>query len=67
MITKVLPKKGIHKYVAEYIHSLSDLSGKTVLDIPCGDGRASYEFLKKGAKVIALDIVCIIVSSFYIV
>ncbi len=50
------PKTGIHKYVTEYIRSLPDLSGKNVLDIPCGDGRASYEFKKKGANVIALDL-----------
>ena len=50
------PTSGIHKYVVEYIKSLPDLSGKNVLDIPCGDGRASYEFKKKGANVIALDL-----------
>ena len=47
---------GIHKYVAEHIRALPDLSGKVVLDIPCGDGRASCEFKKKGAEVIALDL-----------
>ena len=50
------PARGIHKYVAKFIRSLPDLSGKTVLDIPCGDGRATYEFKKKGADVIALDL-----------
>ncbi len=50
------PKKRIHRYVAEYINSLPDLSGKVILDIPCGDGRASYEFINKGAKVKALDL-----------
>ncbi len=49
-------KRGIHKYVTDYIESLPDLSGKTVLDIPCGDGRTSYAFLKKNAKVISLDL-----------
>ncbi len=49
-------KRGIHKYVTNYIGSLPDLSGKTVLDIPCGDGRTSYAFLKKNAKVISLDL-----------
>ena len=52
----VYPKKGIHRYVAEYIQSLPDLTGKRVLDIPCGDGRASYEFLKRGADVVSVDI-----------
>ncbi len=50
------PTSGIHKYVTEYIRSLPDLTGKKVLDIPCGDGRASYEFKKKGATIIALDL-----------
>lgn len=50
------PKKGIHKYVINYIQSLSGLSNKVALDIPCGDGRSSYELLNKGAKVIALDL-----------
>ena len=50
------PKTGIHKYVMQYIQNLPDLSGKSVLDIPCGDGRSSYEFKKKNAKIIALDL-----------
>ncbi len=54
--TPEFPTSGIHRYVVEYISSLPDLSGKVVLDIPCGDGRASYEFIKKGARIIALDL-----------
>jgi SAM-dependent methyltransferase len=50
------PDRGIHHYVANYIKALPDLSGKMVLDIPCGDGRASFEFLKKGASLKAFDI-----------
>ncbi len=50
------PQKGIHRHVSDYIRSLPDLSGKVVLDIPCGDGRASLEFMKKGAEVRALDL-----------
>jgi SAM-dependent methyltransferase len=50
------PKRGINRYVAEYIGTLTDLSGKVVLDIPCGDGRACYEFIKKGAEVKAFDL-----------
>ena len=49
-------KKGVHLYVSEFIASLPELSGKTVLDIPCGDGRTSYEFLEKGADVKAFDL-----------
>jgi len=49
------PRQGTHKLVQDYIKNLPDLHGKTVLDIPCGDGRASYEFFEKGAKVIAFD------------
>jgi len=50
------PSGGIHGYVSEYIRSLPDLADKIVLDVPCGDGRAAYEFVRKGAKVIALDL-----------
>jgi SAM-dependent methyltransferase len=50
------PKKGINKYTTKYIRSLPNLAGKVVLDIPCGDGRASYEFKKKGAEVKAFDL-----------
>lgn len=50
------PTSGINKHIYEYIRSLPDLTGKTVLDIPCGDGRASNEFYKKNAKVIPMDL-----------
>lgn len=47
---------GINRFVYDYIRSLPDLTGKVVLDIPAGDGRASYEFRKKGATIRALDL-----------
>lgn len=50
------PRDGIHQQVVEYINNLPDLTSKVVLDIPCGDGRASYEFIKKGAEIVALDL-----------
>ncbi len=50
------PQAGIHKYVVEYIESLPDLTGKIVVDIPCGDGRASFSFKKRGATIKALDL-----------
>ncbi len=50
------PDKGINRYVSDYIKKLPDLSGKIVLDIPCGDGRATYEFIRKGATVKAFDL-----------
>ncbi len=50
------PSSGINKYVYEYIRQLPDLSEKIVLDIPCGDGRASNEFYKKNATVISMDL-----------
>lgn len=50
------PESGIHRHVSEYIRSLPDLSGMTVVDVPCGDGRATFEFMRKGAEVRALDL-----------
>lgn len=50
------PTRGINKYVAAYIESLPDLTGKVVVDIPCGDGRSSYSFSRKGATVKAFDL-----------
>ncbi|MFK5955491.1 MAG: class I SAM-dependent methyltransferase [Planctomycetota bacterium] len=47
---------GIHRYLRAYIQKLGDLKGKRVLDIPCGTGRASYDFLQQGADVLPLDL-----------
>jgi len=47
---------GIYKYVQEYVESLPDLTGKVVVDIPAGDGRAGYAFKKRGATIKALDL-----------
>lgn len=50
------PHATIYRYVEEYVESLPDLTGKVVVDIPCGDGRAGYAFRKRGATIIALDL-----------
>lgn len=50
------PHATIYRYVQEYVASLPDLTGKVVVDIPCGDGRAGYAFRKRGATIIALDL-----------
>lgn len=50
------PKKGIHRHVKNYIESLGNLSGQVAVDIPAGDGRASYSLLMAGAKVQAFDL-----------
>jgi SAM-dependent methyltransferase len=47
---------GIHRFVREYIQKLTSLEGKRVLDIPCGTGRASYDFLQQEADVTPLDL-----------
>lgn len=52
----VKPVGSIDRYVLPYIDSLPDLSGKTAIDIPSGEGRASYMFAKKGARVRAFDL-----------
>lgn len=50
------PEKGIHRFVARYIRALPDLTGRTVVDVPSGDGRASHLFRQRGATVVALDL-----------
>ena len=50
------PRRGIHRVVARHLEAMPDLSGKVVVDIPCGDGRASAIFQRKGAHVRALDL-----------
>ena len=47
---------GIYGYVRKYVESLPDLTGKVVVDIPCGDGRSSLAFRKKGATVRPFDL-----------
>lgn len=53
---KYQPVRNIDRYVTAYLRSLPDLTGKVVVDIPCGDGRASDELHKKGASVRAFDL-----------
>ncbi len=48
--------RGIHGFVARYVRAMPDLTGKTVVDIPCGDGRTTREFLARGATVVSLDL-----------
>lgn len=50
------PLTGANPYVYRYIESLGNLAGKTVVDVPCGDGRATYLFSKLGATVLAYDL-----------
>lgn len=52
----VEPKGSIDKFVLPYIDSLPDLTGKTAIDIPSGEGRASFMFAKRGAKIRAFDL-----------
>lgn len=47
---------GINSYVNKYIKSLGDLTGKTVLDCPAGDGRTSYQFKNSGANIVSADL-----------
>ena len=58
MVTEqaIKPKGSIDRYVLPYIESLPDLSGRTAIDIPSGEGRASYMFAKRGAQVRAFDL-----------
>lgn len=56
MTSRSFPSDGPNRVVAEFIRSLPDLTGTVAIDIPAGDGRASWEFARKGAEVIALDL-----------
>ena len=47
---------GICGNVYEYICLLKNLNSKTVIDIPCGDGRMSAVFKELGAKVQSYDL-----------
>lgn len=37
------------------IHELVDFSGKTVLEVGCGDGRMTWRYADRVASVLALD------------
>jgi SAM-dependent methyltransferase len=50
------PTTSANRYIYDYINGLPDLTGKTVVDVPCGDGRASHLFRLRGADVIAFDL-----------
>ena len=48
--------KGITGNVYKYTLTLKDLKNKTVIDIPCGDGRMSAVFKELGATVESYDL-----------
>lgn len=50
------PSGGINGPVQRWIDGLGDLSGRTVVDLPAGDGRSSWRFARAGAHVVALDL-----------
>lgn len=52
----VFANSGINLRVTRYIRTMPDPRGKVVVDVPCGDGRASHEFMKRGAIVKPLDL-----------
>ena len=44
-------------YALEYaFHLLGDVQGKTILDLGCGSGESLVPLVKRGARVIAIDI-----------
>jgi SAM-dependent methyltransferase len=49
-------KGSIYEFTRKYLDSLGSLEGRTVVDVPAGQGLMSLEFKRRGAKVIALDL-----------
>lgn len=49
-------KNEVVSWLSSYLNSINELEGKTVVDIPAGDGRSCVLFQRKGAKVVALDL-----------
>ena len=49
-------KGSIYEFTRKYLDSLGSLEGKTVVDVPAGQGLMSLEFKRRGAKVISLDL-----------
>lgn len=47
---------GIHRNVEEILSRRSDLVGKTIIDLACGDGRTTYLLRSLGASVEAYDL-----------
>ena len=47
--------------VFDELFLLSEVAGKTLLDVGCGTGWFSQEALKRGARVVSLDISCHII------
>lgn len=50
------PSGGINGPVYRWIDGLGDLTGRTAVDLPAGDGRSSWRLARAGARVVALDL-----------
>ncbi|HHT9110002.1 MAG TPA: class I SAM-dependent methyltransferase [Candidatus Brocadiaceae bacterium] len=50
------PNSGINYFVSKYLKKMSNLKGKVVVDIPAGDGRASFVIKNMGGVVKAFDL-----------
>jgi SAM-dependent methyltransferase len=48
--------RGIHQNVVSLLSQRSDLAGKLVIDLACGDGRTTYFLRSKGANVTPYDL-----------
>jgi 2-polyprenyl-3-methyl-5-hydroxy-6-metoxy-1,4-benzoquinol methylase len=49
------PAAWFDRVLADALAFFGDMAGKTLVDVGCGDGRASLFFARRGARVVAVD------------
>ena len=49
-------KKDPERTETKYLHRFADFTGKRVLEIGCGDGRLTWQYVKSAREVIVIDL-----------